>query len=430
MVLRGGVNLRISSDKSKNTLTILINRSEDEINSDIWNELFGEKYEDFDICVNKTANDICITYSIRDGALISNCSGQLGAEDALSCLCSFAEFVFEEGNNQSYIIGATNVFYNGEKLRFLKAPVSIEQSCFGAVKYFLDSIVLCNPELSIELKQRLTQACDDETLLPDALINEAKIIIENNFAVPSETEDIYQVASRLEKDEEPGEIPIEEPNEAPDEAPAQEPEESSAPQDGGKQVRFCPNCGTEYEEDYVFCIKCGEMLQTKTVFCVQQEENAQEIKQPDAEKAEEKPIENSPSQPVNTGAASGMYGETTLLGFTNFGETSILGGNMNSSYDMPNLIRASTGEKIYITKRNFLIGKSRERADYCVENNNAISRVHAEIIVSGNDYYIADKGSTNHTYVNNSMVQKESSVQIHDGDEIKIADEVFTFSLQ
>ena len=88
------------------------------------------------------------------------------------------------------------------------------------------------------------------------------------------------------------------------------------------------------------------------------------------------------------------------------------------------------GEKVFITKRNFIIGKSNERADYTVKNNGAISRVHAEITVVGDEYYIIDKGSTNHTYVNGSMIEAESSVRIYDGDEIKLANEKFTFHLQ
>lgn len=123
------------------------------------------------------------------------------------------------------------------------------------------------------------------------------------------------------------------------------------------------------------------------------------------------------------------FGETTLLGFTNYGETAVLNG-MANSFDTPNLIRKSTGEKIYITKRTFLIGKSKDRADYAVADNGAVSRVHAEISVVGSEYYVLDKDSTNHTYVNNSVIQPNSPHQVFDGDEIMFANEIFTFHLQ
>ena len=142
------------------------------------------------------------------------------------------------------------------------------------------------------------------------------------------------------------------------------------------------------------------------------------------------PIPQPEPTPVPQPVADNMHDGTTLLGFTNFGETSILGGNAMGSFNTPNLVRQTTNEKIFITKRNFLIGKSSERADYTVTNNNAISRVHAEISVVGNEYYVVDKNSTNKTYVNNRIVNPDTSVQIFEGDEIKLANEVFTFHLQ
>lgn len=134
------------------------------------------------------------------------------------------------------------------------------------------------------------------------------------------------------------------------------------------------------------------------------------------------------AEQVSPNAAKSKYGETTLLGFTNYGETAVLNG-LSNHFDMPNLIRKSTDEKIYISKRIFVIGKSADKADYAV-NNSAVSRVHAEISVVGSEYYITDKGSTNHTYVNHSEILPNSPWQIFDGDEIMFANEVFTFHFQ
>ncbi len=143
-------------------------------------------------------------------------------------------------------------------------------------------------------------------------------------------------------------------------------------------------------------------------------------------KTEEKASEIA--EQVSSDAVKSKYGETTLLGFTNYGETAVLNGISNNFY-MPNLIRKSTDEKIYISKRIFVIGKSADKADYVV-NNSAVSRVHAEISVVGSEYYITDKGSTNHTYVNYSEILPNSPQQIFDGDEIMFANEVFIFHFQ
>lgn len=138
--------------------------------------------------------------------------------------------------------------------------------------------------------------------------------------------------------------------------------------------------------------------------------------------------ETQTAEQVSLDTAKSKYGETTLLGFTNYGETAVLNG-MANNFDMPNLIRKSTDEKIYISKRIFVIGKSADKTDYAV-NNSAVSRVHAEISVVGSEYYITDKGSTNHTYVNHSEILPNSPHQIFDGDEIMFANEIFTFHFQ
>lgn len=148
------------------------------------------------------------------------------------------------------------------------------------------------------------------------------------------------------------------------------------------------------------------------------------------EQTDVKPEEkaSSKAEKFSSNSAKSKYGETTLLGFTNYGETAVLSG-MSNNFDTPNLIKKSTDEKIYITKRTFVIGKSSEKADYTV-NNSAVSRVHAEISVVGSEYYVTDKNSTNHTYVNNSLIQSSSPYQIFDGDEIMFANEIYIFHLQ
>ena len=246
----------------------------------------------------------------------------------------------------------------------------------------------------------------------------------------------------------------------------------------------CPACGEVYPVNYLFCIKCGQTLVEDTAVpavknepesvaaenATQQQEAAEEQKS-SVVNTETKDImyfagsvkteaaDSKPSEPVTeekdetvtqpqpavdkTGPVPDIakaeneksegaperrpFGETTLLGFTN-GETSILGG-IGSSFDIPNLVREITNEKIFIRKRSFILGKSSEQTDYAITNNNAISRVHAEISVVGNDYFIIDKGSTNHTYVNGELLTPNVSKQIFDGDKVKLANEIFTFCL-
>ena len=65
--------------------------------------------------------------------------------------------------------------------------------------------------------------------------------------------------------------------------------------------------------------------------------------------------------------------------------------------------------------------------DYFVSDNTAVSRSHANIINKDNDFYIVDTNSTNHTYVNGSMIQSNVETKIEHGTKIRLANEDFEF---
>ena len=65
--------------------------------------------------------------------------------------------------------------------------------------------------------------------------------------------------------------------------------------------------------------------------------------------------------------------------------------------------------------------------DFTIINNKAVSRRHAVIERINGTYYLMDKGSTNHTYLNGEMLDAENSYVLSDHDSIQIADEEFTF---
>lgn len=116
--------------------------------------------------------------------------------------------------------------------------------------------------------------------------------------------------------------------------------------------------------------------------------------------------------------------ETALLIDPN--ETTMLdmGG---SSY--PHMIRLNTYDQIEINKPVFRVGKERSYVDYFVSNNNAVSRIHADIITKNGHCYIKDDNSTNGTYVNGVVIPTEQEVEICDGDEISLANEPFEFHI-
>lgn len=163
--------------------------------------------------------------------------------------------------------------------------------------------------------------------------------------------------------------------------------------------------------------------------------------------AQQKPVQQVQPQPVqnqntNTGMTgnpsvppqilenmtkSGNFGETTVLGVgSEAGETTVL-GTSQAQIIKPYLLRIKNNERIELNKPVFRIGKERSYVDYFVSDNTAVSRSHANIINKDNEFYIVDTNSTNHTYVNGSMIQSNVETKIEHGTKIRLANEDFEF---
>jgi Uncharacterized conserved protein, contains FHA domain len=91
----------------------------------------------------------------------------------------------------------------------------------------------------------------------------------------------------------------------------------------------------------------------------------------------------------------------------------------------PYIIRQSTGEKIYITKNHFVIGRIK-KCDYQIEDD-SISKEHCRIFEIGGVYHITDMNSTNSTFVDGEEVPPQSPTILNNGSEIMLSTEKFTF---
>lgn len=118
-------------------------------------------------------------------------------------------------------------------------------------------------------------------------------------------------------------------------------------------------------------------------------------------------------------------GETSVLN-EGAGDTTIL-NNQNSVRAV--LYRKSNFENVKINKSDFYIGKERKKVDYCISNNNSISRNHAEIIMRNGVFYIIDQKSTNGTYVNGIRLNPMQETELKNGDTIQLSDEEFEFKI-
>lgn len=88
------------------------------------------------------------------------------------------------------------------------------------------------------------------------------------------------------------------------------------------------------------------------------------------------------------------------------------------------ITRKSTGEEYAITSFPVSLGKG-SACDFILRNNKAISRRHAQIREENKKYYLSDLGSSNHTFINDEII--DESVEIRDGSQFRLADELFEF---
>ena len=144
------------------------------------------------------------------------------------------------------------------------------------------------------------------------------------------------------------------------------------------------------------------------------------------------PTPTPASQPAYTPMPQQMnFGETTVLGGGAIGETTVLSAaSPVVQKDNPHLICKKNGEKIPLNKPIFRIGKERSYVDYFIGDNTAISRSHANIVTRDGEYFIVDTNSTNHTYLNDAMIQSNIEVKISHGDKIRLANEDFEFKIR
>lgn len=93
----------------------------------------------------------------------------------------------------------------------------------------------------------------------------------------------------------------------------------------------------------------------------------------------------------------------------------------------PKLVRIINNETIEINKPVFRIGKERSFVDYFVQNNNAVSRSHADIITRGQHYFVIDLNSKNRTFINGNPIPVQTECEITNGNQLRLANEEFVF---
>lgn len=116
---------------------------------------------------------------------------------------------------------------------------------------------------------------------------------------------------------------------------------------------------------------------------------------------------------------------TLILVFLNAKEKKAMQAPQPSAGGGLRVVRKKTGQAICVNKSRFVFGKSQELADYCVTDNQTVSRKHAVLFADHGRWYVDDLNSLNGTYVNGSKIVPGQAVGIQGGDEVALSDEAF-----
>jgi len=163
---------------------------------------------------------------------------------------------------------------------------------------------------------------------------------------------------------------------------------------------------------------------------VQQPPYQQPVQQPAYQQPAQQPAYQEPVRQSSYQQQEGSYNETTVLPYYN--ETSVLSGQFMTGGKMQlvRMTRQKTGETFCISKPSFWIGKDPANVDYCIKDNNAVSRRHVLVTIQNSNCYVRDNHSTNRTYINGQAVQTDTDTLVSNGDRVSLGDEEFVVSIE
>ena len=91
----------------------------------------------------------------------------------------------------------------------------------------------------------------------------------------------------------------------------------------------------------------------------------------------------------------------------------------------PYLVRLKTQESVPVNREKFYIGSNSNRADFVIQDNTAISRVHACIFSCDGQFFIIDNNSLNGVYKGDRRLLPNHQTKLEIGETFRLADETF-----
>ncbi|MBW4665799.1 MAG: FHA domain-containing protein [Chroococcus sp. CMT-3BRIN-NPC107] len=230
----------------------------------------------------------------------------------------------------------------------------------------------------------------------------------------------------------------------------------------------CPNCGSEVQSDATFCGQCGSNLTNASVATEVEPSVATDISSPmpdlmaldplvqpeplvasnqteampvpATEVIPQKPIMSPPEPPSKPEPVEAQVAPVVQLEITPPNEiaTAKLSSTTQLQQQKARMLHIQTDTLIELPPNLSVlhIGKQNDRIPPDVDvsgfpNSEIVSRVHADIRVEGDTYYIEDVGSANGTYVNNLPLPHGNRHRLRAGDRIALGKgDLVTFLFQ
>ncbi len=189
----------------------------------------------------------------------------------------------------------------------------------------------------------------------------------------------------------------------------------------------CPNCGAPVQVDANFCGQCGFHIQSPEAVLPTALEVPAAAGQPDLPELEE-PEPLSEPEPVMSGL--GPEPETEAAeGSSGFESTALVVPKSQATTQLQThramLLHVRTNVALPLPENLSVIhlGKPNDRVPPDLDvsgfpDSEVVSRIHADIRVEGDAFYIEDVGSSNGTYVNNLPLAPGNRHRLRVGDRI------------
>ncbi len=87
----------------------------------------------------------------------------------------------------------------------------------------------------------------------------------------------------------------------------------------------------------------------------------------------------------------------------------------------------SGDEDIIIDKDDFIIGRLAEHVDYILKNN-AVGKLHAELIYRNGTCFVKDLNTVNGTFINNTRIDSNKEVELKESDRLQLANSEFVLT--